>query len=544
MRCVVILLCCVCAVQARVEGFGRHIFVGNGVNQVLHHLEREGGALATTAESNATTYFYNQAVVDHFGAEGAVQTQAFWAQRYYVDETFWRGEGYPIFVYIGGEGPQGPPSKNLFMATLAEEHGALMVAVEHRFYGASHPTRDMSNKNLRYLTSTQALADLARITSYIKAQSGPSAAADTASSPPLKLSASARSSRVIGFGGSYPGDLAAWVRLKYPAIFDGTVASSAPVYAEYNFEQYAQVVGTAMKYPLIGGSAACFNVAKAGAEALRALVTSTTPMGSSDAIPAALMPCGAINDELDLSMYEQSVFGLFQGAVQYNLEGRPPYVSDVCAALVKPGATPLQRLADAAALFANQSLPFKQRCQLSSWKRDQIRPLKQLRFDNESSMRQWIWQSCNEFGFFQTTSGANHPFAAFKALGIEYAGRLICEQAYNLKGYKQPNTQWANTNYGNRDLQATNVVTPNGNMDPWHALGLVNKTDAFYNSCTSGPCPSQALATSDALVTIDGTAHCRDMYRPDIFADIGVPDTPSVVWAHAKIRAAVSRFLA
>ena len=132
MRCVVILLCCVCAVQARVEGFGRHTFVGNGVNQVLHHLEREGGALATTAESNATTYFYNQAVVDHFGAEGAVQTQAFWAQRYYVDETFWRGEGYPIFVYIGGEGPQGPPSTNLFMATLAQEHGALMVAVEHR----------------------------------------------------------------------------------------------------------------------------------------------------------------------------------------------------------------------------------------------------------------------------------------------------------------------------------------------------------------------------------------------------------------------------
>eukprot|EP00965_Chrysotila_dentata_P208490 6184718-Pleurochrysis_carterae.AAC.6 len=36
----------------------------------------------------------------------------------------------------GGEGPQGAPSPNLFMWTLAEKHKALMIALEHRFYGA------------------------------------------------------------------------------------------------------------------------------------------------------------------------------------------------------------------------------------------------------------------------------------------------------------------------------------------------------------------------------------------------------------------------
>ena len=43
----------------------------------------------------------------------------------------------------------------------AKEHNAICFQLEHRFYGESHPTEDMSVKNLAYLTSTQALADLA-----------------------------------------------------------------------------------------------------------------------------------------------------------------------------------------------------------------------------------------------------------------------------------------------------------------------------------------------------------------------------------------------
>ena len=43
----------------------------------------------------------------------------------------------------------------------AQKHKAICFQLEHRFYGESHPTEDMSVKNLVYLTSTQALADLA-----------------------------------------------------------------------------------------------------------------------------------------------------------------------------------------------------------------------------------------------------------------------------------------------------------------------------------------------------------------------------------------------
>ena len=45
----------------------------------------------------------------------------------------------------------------------------------------------------------------------------------------------------MAFGGSYPGNLATWIKLKYPALLDGTVGSSAPVFAEYDYIQYAEV---------------------------------------------------------------------------------------------------------------------------------------------------------------------------------------------------------------------------------------------------------------------------------------------------------------
>jgi hypothetical protein len=54
------------------------------------------------------------------------------------------------------------------MYQLAEEHQALMLDVEHRFYGLSYPTTDMSLENLGYLSAEQGLADLARIIAFVK----------------------------------------------------------------------------------------------------------------------------------------------------------------------------------------------------------------------------------------------------------------------------------------------------------------------------------------------------------------------------------------
>ena len=77
---------------------------------------------ARPASSHNSTHFFVDAIRDHF-TSSFVSGEVKWSQRNYVDTTLWRGEGAPVFLYIGGEGPQSPPSW-----TLAEEHGALMLS--------------------------------------------------------------------------------------------------------------------------------------------------------------------------------------------------------------------------------------------------------------------------------------------------------------------------------------------------------------------------------------------------------------------------------
>ena len=105
----------------------------------------------------------------------------------------------------------------------ANDFGAICFMLEHRFYGKSHPTADMSTKNLSYLSSEQALADLA---SFITAMTERHNLTDA---------------KWIAFGGSYPGSLAAWLRLKYPHLVHGSVSTSGPLLAKADFFEYLQV---------------------------------------------------------------------------------------------------------------------------------------------------------------------------------------------------------------------------------------------------------------------------------------------------------------
>lgn len=73
-----------------------------------------------------------QAPVTHFDP---LNNDTF-SQRYYVDATYYKGSetDAPVFFMIGGESSlNGPPGG--YMAKLAQEYGALLVALEHRYYG-------------------------------------------------------------------------------------------------------------------------------------------------------------------------------------------------------------------------------------------------------------------------------------------------------------------------------------------------------------------------------------------------------------------------
>lgn len=145
-----------------------------------------------------------------------------WRQRYFVTNKYFKPGG-PAFLQIGGEGPAS--SVWLYKGhwtEIAKDVGAMAYIVEHRcifiwyicrqiylthercrFYGESHPTNDTSVGNLRYLTSEQALADLARFIQNMTAETG--------------------ITEWVTFGGSYPGSLSLWMRLKYPTLIRGSL---------------------------------------------------------------------------------------------------------------------------------------------------------------------------------------------------------------------------------------------------------------------------------------------------------------------------------
>lgn len=78
--------------------------------------------------------------------------------------------------------------------------------------------RDLSVENLSFLSSEQALADLAN---FIKAKNSE-----------YKFDSNVK---WIAFGGSYPGSLAAWLREKYPELVQGSISTSGPLLAEADF---------------------------------------------------------------------------------------------------------------------------------------------------------------------------------------------------------------------------------------------------------------------------------------------------------------------
>jgi lysosomal Pro-X carboxypeptidase len=98
--------------------------------------------------------------------------------------------------------------------TLAEEFGGLVVFAEHRYFGESFPfskEEAFLPDNVRYLTVEQVMMDYVDLVKHIK------------------YTYACEDCPVIVFGGSYGGMLAAWLRFKHPAHFQGALAASAPI---------------------------------------------------------------------------------------------------------------------------------------------------------------------------------------------------------------------------------------------------------------------------------------------------------------------------
>jgi len=109
----------------------------------------------------------------------------------------------------------------------------------------------------------------------------------------------------------------------------------------------------------------------------------------------------------------------------------------------------------------------------------------------------WTYQTCTEFGYYQDSDLTNQPF------GHSFPLSFSLRQCMDIFGPQftpaMINSAINETNlyYGGRNLQVSNVILPNGSVDPWHALGILT-----------------GLGPLTPAVYIMGTAHCANMYPP------------------------------
>ncbi len=323
------------------------------------------------ASSLPPDLFFNQSL-DHFDVlRGGVT----WPQRYWVNASLWKGGDAPVFFYIEGEGAGSPYSVvSGEHVELAATYGALLVALEHRYYGASIPTPDLSTENMRYLSSHQALADIATFYEGLLR-------------PTFNLTPA---NKLVTFGGSYPGALSAWARLRLPHIVHAAISTSSPIQASFDDVSYNDVVANSLSMPLIGGSPACLTATAQAFAAMDAAFSGTAD--ARHAMATKLMSCTGL-DMVNDTMWAASNYGSFvQGMVQYNLEGGYT-VADYCTQMTKPGMAPID--AFAAVIAATQG----GRCMDNSYA-DYVALLRNTTADKSAGglgLRQWTWQCCTQF---------------------------------------------------------------------------------------------------------------------------------------------------
>jgi hypothetical protein len=171
-------------------------------------------------------------------------------QKYYVDDRFYKPEG-PVFLSLTGEWalPYLVTTDRLerdLVTALAKRYDGLVIGLEHRYYGqtTSIPVGgDLRDPfNLKYLTVDQALADTANFIQNFNLQNPND----------YKLN---NITKWMVTGGSYAGNLAAWMKLLYPDLVFGAHSSSGPFLAKLDFWEYSDAVRLGLSQS--GGSEKC-----------------------------------------------------------------------------------------------------------------------------------------------------------------------------------------------------------------------------------------------------------------------------------------------
>ncbi|XP_060066717.1 lysosomal Pro-X carboxypeptidase-like [Ylistrum balloti] len=406
---------------------------------------RKSHQLRESGYAYKTAYFEQK--VDHFG----FANDDTYKQRYLVADQFWDKNGGPIFFYTGNEGDITWFCNNTgFMWELAPKLKALLIFAEHRYYGASLPYGADAAKDpnkLQYLTSEQALADFAILIQELKANEP-----------------GAQNSRVIAFGGSYGGMLAAWLRIKYPNVVDGSLAASAPIWSfigQIPCEAQLQVVTNSFKRE----SSTCVkNIRKSWG------VINT--LGATDLGRARLSTtfdlCALLNTSADAGALKswllEVMFNLAMVDYPYPasfLEPLPGWpIKAVCGPLsneVVDDVALIEALSKAVKVYYN----YTGQAKCLDVNQNAVGSL---------GDELWGYQACTEMVMPSCSNGVTDMFEP-----TTYNFSQVSDECF--KQFKiRPRKSWVITerkSWGKNIKTASNIIFSNGLLDPWSSGGVL-----------------------------------------------------------------------
>ncbi|MFS8034029.1 putative prolyl oligopeptidase [Helianthus anomalus] len=395
-------------------------------------------------------FWFNQ-TLDHFSPYDHRTFQ----QRYYEYLDDFRIPDGPVFLVICGESACGGIS-NDYITVLAKKFGAAVVTLEHRYYGKSSPFESFTTENLRFLSSKQALYDLAAFRRFYQ------------ESLNLKLNRTDVENPWFVFGISYAGALSAWFRLKFPHLTCGSLASSGVVNAILDFYQYDQQIGESTgpqcKAILQEVTQLAENQLASNGEALR------NDFGAN-----------VLNVDGDFMYFLADAAAV---AIQY---GNPDKLCTPMIEAKKSG----KDLVGAYAKYVKEYYVGGFKVDIESYTQEHLK-------NTESPDRLWWFQVCTEVAFFQVAP-ANDSIRSSK-IDIRYHMDL-CKNVFGEGVY--PVVDSTNLYYGGTDIAGSKIVFTNGSQDPWrHASKQVSSPDmpayiVTCNNCGHGSdlrgCPQSPL---------------------------------------------------
>ena len=414
--------------------------------------------------------------IDHF----TFLNNTTFKQRYLVDKSHWK-PGSVIFFFCGNEANIEYLAKTMgLLWEIAPEFNAMLVFAEQRYQGRSLPfgLKSLSKPQYTgYLTSTQVLADYAKLINFIKSDI-----------------TGAKDSPVVAFGGSLGGQYAAWLRMKYPSVIAGAIASSAPIF------QFSIDCGT--QYSLVtkaferDGGLECVEVIRRSWNVLEKLGLSEKGRAIISKTFSLCEPLKTFENVYQLrDKLALSYLFLAMENYPHPTASKPAWpIKAVCNNIKDVKRNDRELLTDLAnglSVYFNRSKSLK---------------CLHLPKNGKEFLGSWNYQSCTEMLYPLCSDGVHDMY--YKSSWDINGMAKICEKTWGVK----PDTSRIKLQYGDHDIsEHSNIVFTNGDMDPWAGGGVRNNI-------------------SDSLVAIN-IAHGAHNY--DLFFS-HEEDLPSVIEARNK----------